>query len=391
MKKNRGRANDSESYLLMKYQQTITKQFETIIGIDLGDIKHAVCITDKDGNIEEETSVINRREDLEALTEQYPNALIAMEVGSHSPWISRLLATKGAEVIVANARKLRAIYQNDRKCDMLDARMLAKLVRVDRDLLSPIEHNSEETQQDFVSIKLRDCLVSQRVNIISNVRFIQKSLGIRLPSPSTPSFTKAARKYLSDNDLLDTLETIEPSLKVIDELSAQIKALDKKIEAAIAEKYHQAERMTQVGGVGPVTSLTFVLTIEDPSRFPDPRDVGGYLGLVPKRDQSGETDKQLPISKAGNKYLRKLLVQSAQYILGAHGPDSDLRRYGLRLAARGGKAAKKKAVVAVARKLAVLLLVMWQKDCDYEPLKNAQTKESKPSSEGSISEQKLAA
>ena len=365
----------------MKYQQNITKQFGTIIGIDLGDIRHAVCVTDKGGNILEEKSIINRRECFEELAEQYPDALIAMEVGTHSPWISRLFASLGAEVVVANARKLRAIYENNRKCDLLDARMLAKLVRVDRDLLSPIKHSSEETQRDFISIKLRDTLVRQRVNVISSVRFTLKSLGIRLPAPSTSSFAKAARHYLQNNDFPELLTTIEPCLRVIDELSAQIKELDKKIVKAIDEKYQHAQRPRQVDGVGPVTALSFVLAVEDPNRFPDPRDVGAYFGLVPRRDQSGESDKQLPISKAGNQHVRRLLVQSAQYILGHYGPDCDLRRYGLRLAARGGKAAKKKAVIAVARKLAVLLLVMWQTDSDYEPLKNAKAADAKKKAE----------
>lgn len=354
----------------MKYQQNITKQFETIIGIDLGDIQHAVCVTDKDGLILVEKTILNRREDLEALAEEYPNSLMAMEVGGHSPWISRLMTLLGAQVVVANARKLRAIYTNDRKCDRLDALMLAKLVRVDPDLLHPIEHSSEETQRDFLAIKLRHNLVRQRVNTISCVRFTLKSLGLRLPSTSTPSFSKRARTFLTNNDHAETLAAIEPCLKVLDELTAQIKVLDRKIEANIAEKYEHAQHLQQIDGVGPVTSLSFVLAVEDPARFADPRDVGAYFGLTPRRDQSGETDKQLPISKAGNQHVRQLLVQSAQYILGHHGPDCDLRRYGLRLAARGGKAAKRKAVVAVARKLAVVMLIMWRDRCDYEPLKS---------------------
>jgi transposase len=366
----------------MKNQNNITKQFETIIGIDLGDIQHAICVTDNHGSIIEEKSIVNRREILEELAEQYPGALIAMEVGSHSPWISRLLAAHGADVVVANARKLRAIYTNDRKCDQLDARMLAKLVRVDPELLSPIQHGSEEAQRDFVSIKLRYTLVRQRVNVISSIRFTLKSLGIRLPAPSTPAFVKAARRYLEANDHLEYLATIEPCLKVIDELGAQIKELDKKIETAINEKYQHAQRLQQVAGVGPITALSFVLAVEDPGRFEDPRDVGAYFGLVPKRDQSGDADKQLPISKAGNKQVRQLLVQCAQYILGHHGPDSDLRWYGLRLAARGGRAAKRKAVVAVARKLSVLLLIMWRRDSDYEPLKNATADQKAPEPTG---------
>ncbi len=345
------------------------KQFGTIIGIDLGDSKHFVCVTDKNGDITEEISLLNRSECFLPLTEKYPGALIAIECGTHSPWISRLLTSLGASVIVAHARKLRAIYTNDRKCDQYDARMLAKLARVDPELLHPIKHNSEESQRDFLSIKLRDSLVRQRVNLINTVRFTLKSLGLRIHSSSTPAFATTARKQLADDTI--TLTTIEPCLKVIDEINAQIKTLDKKIESTIEENHPAAKHLRQIPGVGPVTALSFVLAVEDPNRIEDPRDTGAYFGLVPRRDQSGETDKQLPISKGGNQIMRRLLVQCAQYIMGHFGPDCDLKRYGQKLAARGGKAAKKKAVIAVARKLSVLMLVMWKTNNDYDPLKNA--------------------
>jgi transposase len=349
-----------------------TSNQQTVIGIDLGDIKHAVCVTDKHGKILQEFSIPNRRDCLEDLAEDYPCSRIAMEVGTHSPWISRLLTAKGAEVFVANARRLRAIYTNPRKCDRLDAQMLAKLVRVDPELLAPIRHRSEEAQQDLLAIKLRDTLVRQRVNIISSIRSSLKALGFRLPSPSTTCFAKAARKFLVEEPQL--LSSIAPCLQVLDELSERIREFDRSISKATKDSYPEAGPLQEIGGIGPITALSFVLVIEDPSRFPEARDVGAYLGLVPRRDQSGGTDKELPISKAGNRYLRCLLVQSAQYILGHFGPDCELRRYGLRLAARGGKAAKKKAVVAVARKLAVLMLTLWQNQSAYEPLRNTERK-----------------
>ena len=349
-----------------------TKASKTVIGIDLGDIKHAICVTNKHGKILKEFSLPNRRDCLEEFADEYPKALIAMEVGTHSPWISRLFTAKGAEVIVANARKLRAIYTNERKCDRLDAQMLAKLVRVDPELLAPIRHGSERSQKDLLVIKLRDTLVRQRVNIIGSIRGSLKALGIRLPSPSCPSFAKAARSALREHT--EILPTIEPSLSTLDCLSAQIREFDKTIREAGRTRHPQAQALQQIPGVGPITSLCFVLAIEEPGRFRDPRDVGAYLGLVPRRDQSGDTDKQLPISKTGNRYLRCLLVQCAQYILGHYGPDCELRRHGLKLAARGGKAAKKKAIVAIARKLAVLMLILWQRQSDYEPLRHCSAK-----------------
>jgi len=351
----------------MKHNTTKTQQ--AIIGLDLGDKKHQVCVTNKkNGDIIEEHPMCNSRKHLEKLITKYPKALIAIEVGTHSTWISRFLTSKGATVIVANARKLRAIYTNDRKCDLLDARMLAKLVRVDPSLLHPVKHKSEQCQKDMLSIKMRDNLVRQRVNIVLAIRGTLKSLGLRIPSASTPAFSKSARVTLQEH--ADILKAVEPSLQVLDELTASVRELDKQIGETAKKGYPVVEGLRQIGGVGPITSLAFVLVVDEPKRFQDPRDIGGFLGLVPKRDQSGDTDKQLSITKAGDVYLRRLLVQSGQYIMGPFGEDCDLRRYGLRLAARGGKAAKKKAIIAVARKLAVLMLVMWQRGSDYEPLKN---------------------
>jgi transposase len=344
------------------------QQFRTIIGVDLGDNKHHVCVTDKEGSIVSETTVRNRREALAKLAKEHEGSLIAIEVGTHSPWVSRVIEQNGCRCVVANARKLRAIYQNERKCDQLDARMLAKLARVDEDLLSPIQHGSEERQLDRLAITLRESLVRQRVNIISTIRFSLKSLGIRLSGCSTSAFASRCRHQLEGSAVLSAVET---SLKALDELSTQIKELDKQIIETAKERYSQTQLLEQVPGVGPLTSLSYVLTIGDPDRFKDPRDVGAYLGLVPRRDQSGTTDKQLPISKTGNRELRRLLVQCAQYILGHFGPDCDLRRHGLMLAAKGGKAAKRKAVIAIARKLAVLLLVLWKTGQPYQPLRQS--------------------
>jgi len=269
------------------------------------------------------------------------------------------------KVTVANARKLRAIYQNKRKCDRLDAQMLARLLRAGPDLLSPIQHGTEQAQRDLVTIKLRDTLVRQRVHVISSIRGVIKSLGHRVPTCSTASFHKKAEEFLFQHPEL--LEAIAPCLEAVKILTEKIKHYEKEIAQATSTHHPEALRLQKIPSIGPITSLAFKLIIEDPARFKDPRDVGAYLGLVPRRDQSGGTDKELSISKAGNPYLRKLLVQSAQYLLGHFGPDCALREHGLKLAARGGKAAKKKAIIAVARKLAVMMIAMWQKGTDYEP------------------------
>ena len=335
------------------------------LGIDLGDCKHAICIIDQAGEVIQESRISNTRENLAQLSKSYPDALIAMEVGMHSPWVSRFLQKLEHRVIVANPRKLRAIYENPRKSDKKDARMLAKLARADESLLSPIQHRSERAQRDLLQIKLRDNLVRQRVNIISSVRFILKSLGIKTTSPKTAYFTRHLRRQL-EADYPEMLALVKPSLLVIDSITQQVKALDKSIETLAAESYPETQLLSQIAGIGALTSLAFVLTIEDPNRFKRARDVGSYLGLVPKRDQSGEMDKELRISKAGDRYLRTLLVNAAHYVLGPFGPDCELKRHGLKLVERGGARSKKKAVIAIARKLSVLMLTLWKNKSTYE-------------------------
>lgn len=346
-----------------------TKIPSITIGLDLGDKKHAVCALNHAGDIVEERSITNNRESLKRLSHKYPKSRIAMEVGSHSPWVSRFFESLGHEVLVANARKLRAIYTSDCKSDQTDAYMIARLARVDPSLLHPIQHSTEQAQRDLLQVKLRDNLVRQRVDIISSIRFTLKSMGVMVASPNTDCFAKRCRKTLQAQDTV-LLSMCEQSLHIVEELTRSIRELGHRIDELCAESYPETAYLQQIAGVGSITALSFVLTIGDPQRFESMRDVAPYLGLVPRRDQSGETDKQLRISKAGDSYLRRLLVSAAQYVLGPFGPDCDLRRHGLQLAERGGRGAKKKAVVAIARKLAVLMLTLWYREEIYEPLRN---------------------
>ena len=185
----------------------------------------------------------------------------------------------------------------------------------------------------------------------------------RLPSCSTESCYRQAGEHLPE-ELYDTLK---PVLGIIEDVTTQIKAFDKEIERISKEKYPETELLRVIKGVGPLTALAYILILEDPERFDKSRQVGSFVGLTPRRDQSGEIDKQLRITKAGNPYLRRLLVSAAQYILGPFGEDCNLKKFGLRLAARGGKNAKRRAVVAVARKLAVLLHRLWRHGMVYDP------------------------
>ncbi|HEY5706563.1 MAG TPA: IS110 family transposase [Terrimicrobiaceae bacterium] len=279
---------------------------------------------------------------------------------NHSPWISRFLDSLGMEVVVANPRKTRTISQSERKSDERDALVLARLGRADRNLLNPAVHGSEEAQHDLLQTKLRDNLVRARVAVINSVRFTLKSLGYRVSNPSSERFHKLVMEEVPGS----VGALIAHGVASIAELTARIKALEVSIARLATEKYPQTIYLQQVSGVGPITSLYFVLKIEKPQRFKRTRDIGAFVGLWPKRDQSG--DKELRISKCGDQYLRCLLVNAAQYILGPFGTDSALREHGLRLAQEGTARAKKRAVVAVARKLAVLLLTLWKSREPYE-------------------------
>jgi transposase len=334
------------------------------IGLDMGDRKHSICILDSDGEVVSRGVVGNTPSAIRKAFNDKKPTLVAMEAGTHSAWVSSLLIEMGHEVLVGNPRKLRAIWESDRKSDVRDAEMLARIARLDPQLLYPIRHRGRKAQRDLVSIRSRDLLVKARREMVCHVRSIAKTLGERVGSCSTKCFVRRAHEELSG----DLQEMLSPVLVAIEELDRQILEYDRKIEELSTHDYPETAALRAVSGVGPVTALAFVLTLEDPERFQKSRDVGPFLGLVPRRDQSGQTDKQLPITKAGNVVVRRLLVNCAQYILGAFGPDCELRDFGLRIAAQGGKNAKRRAVVAVARKLAVLLHRLWvHPEVAYDP------------------------
>ena len=338
-----------------------TKSSNITVGLDLGDRRHRFCALDERGEVVEEGSICNDRDSLTKLARRYHGALGVMEAGAHSPWISRLLEGLGWRVVVSNPRKVRAIYQHERKSDQRDAQMLARIGRMDPALLYPVRHSSEEAQRALLRIKLRDSLVRARVGLINSVRFSLKSLGYTVRNPSSERFHKTVMEEVPEA----LRQMIAPSVQALAELTARIKTLELEINTLAKIKYPQTARLQQIPGVGPITALYFVLKIEDPSRFENVRDIGAYAGLCPRRDQSGESDPQLRISKRGDAYLRRLLVSAAQYILGPFGPASALREYGLMLAADGTRRAKKRAVVAVARKLSVLLLSLWKNQTLY--------------------------
>jgi transposase len=338
------------------------------VGLDLGDNYTYLCLLETEsGEVIEEGRLRTTPAALKRRFSEREPMRVAIEAGTHSPWVSRLLEGWGHEVLVANARKLRLIYAEGRKTDKLDAQKLARLARLDPKLLSPLKHRGEAAQAHLAIVRSREALVSARTKLINHVRATAKSFGARLPGCSVETFHKKVRDGVPET----LVPALEPVLEVIASLSARIRDYDRKLEALAEESYPETNLLRQVKGVGALTALVFVLSLEDPARFEDSRVVGAYLGLVPGKSQSGERDPQQRISKQGDEMLRRLMVTSAHYVLGPFGEDSDLRRHGLKICERGGKSAKKRAVVAVARKLSVLLHRLWRTGEVYEPLFNA--------------------
>lgn len=355
----------------------MTEATTKTIGLDLGDKYSHACVLDAGGKVLERQRIRTTSAGMKKFFTKQEAATVVLETGTHARWVSKEIESLGHAVIVANARDVRLVYGGRRKNDQLDAEALARLGRVDPSLLNPVTLRSQKAHADLAIIKARAQLVKLRTELINHVRGTCKAAGYRPPTCSADAFHRRVTLFLPK----DLKPALLPLITTLEHLTMQIREYDKEIARKI-EQYSEVKPLLSVVGVGPITALAFVLTLEDPSRFARSRDVGPFVGLVPKEWQSGGSNPELGITKAGNPYLRKLLVQCAHYILGVFGPDSELRRFGERVIARAGTtprrgkkrtSPKKRAAVAVARKLAVLLHRLWVTGEDWKPFYNAAT------------------
>jgi transposase len=337
------------------------------IGLDLGDRWSWYCVLDECGAVLLEQRLGTSPKAMREVLGAVPHCRIALETGMHSPWVSRVLSECGHEVIVAHARNVRLIGESRKKDDRMDAQTLARLARIDPQLLSPVKHRSQKAQADLTLIRARAGLVRARTALVNTARGLAKSYGERLRGCNVRNMNPGKAERLSP----ELQRALEPLLAGIASVSEQIGEYNERIETLAGQSYPQVALLKQVKGVGTLIALTYMLTLEDAHRFRKSRDVGCYLGLQPGRRNSGQSEPQMHISKEGDPYLRTLLVQGAQHILGPFGVDCDLRRWGLKLAERGGRSGKKRAIIAVARKLAVLLHHLWVSGEAYQPLRDS--------------------
>lgn len=345
------------------------------IGVDIGDRSSHYCVVDGKGEIVEEGKLDTTRTGLNALFEGLARVSVAIEAGTHSPWISRHLSSQGHEVIVANPRRVEAISSNNRKNDRVDAKMLAKLARFDPELLHPIRHRTEETQVHLTHIRSRANLVEMRTALVNEARGQAKALGYRLETCDPDDLGLKQAKDLPEG----VRGALQLTLETIGDLTEKIKQADWNI-GQIAKQYPEIKLLTAIYGVGELTALAFVLTIEDAGRFEKSRDVGAYLGIAPGQKQSGDSDPQQRITKEGDRMVRWMLVQCAHCMLRKNAPDSDLKRWGEKKLSEqagkpGKKSGKKKVLVAMARKLSVVMHKLWANGEEYDPLYNAKQQE----------------
>lgn len=338
-----------------------------VIGIDVSDQQSQVCILDSAGRVVGEHKVKTTPAAFGVFFATYAGCRVALEVGAHSHWMSELLSGVGCSPLVANARRLGVITKSQRKNDRNDAKMLAELLRAAPHLLQPVEPRSQDVMEARCLLKARDALVRTRTNLVNAARGLVKPFGIRLPKCSTPSFAKKAAPHITDF----LQEAVEPLLGTIALLTSKIACLDRKVEDLADKKYPATKRLQEVVGVGPLTALAFVLAVGNAKRFKKSRAVGAYFGLTPGQFESGTKSPQLGITKCGDPFVRRLLINCSQYILGPFGPECDLRTFGEALCKRGARNAKKRAVVAVARKLAVMMHRLLVSDAAYQPQRQA--------------------
>lgn len=332
------------------------------IGLDLGDKLSEVCVLDPERRIVQQGPLPTNPESFEAFFHGFPGATLVFEVGSQSRWVQPLARKSGiGTAIAADPRQLKLISESRKKTDQRDAYILARTGQGMPELLCPVEHRSEAVQADLSVMRSRELLVGQRTRMVTRIRGIVKATGHRLPTCSATYFFRQAREHIPAHLEL----ACAPLLAVLEVIHEQLLEITRQTKKMVKERYPVVEVLMTAPSVGLTTAMTFALTIEKPGRIRGTRNIGAYLGMTPRKKESGDSSPQLGITKAGDTHLRRLLVLCAHHLV-SRGKDCQLKRWGLALCERGGRNAKKRAVVAVARKLSVHLLAIWKSGEPYD-------------------------
>ncbi len=366
--KKTGKSMSSKLWLTLRARIEECSAQVAMIGIDIGDRVSELCVLSHDKQVLVRGGVATDWATMERFFQPLAPTVVVMETGTHSPWMDRLIRQCGHRVLVASAREVSRVLKNKKKNDRRDAEQLARLAAADEALLGLVKHRGQEAQLGLGKVKVRDHLVKIRTGLCNTVRGLVKSHGHQLPKAAP----EAMRRQVAEGLQEELQDLIAPLLQHIEQLNESIRELDKELEELGRKKYPQTSQLQQIYGVGPIVSLAFVLTMDDPQRFGKSRDVGSYLGLTPGQDESGASKPELRITKEGDGLMRTLLVNAAQTVMRKNSPECDLKRHGMKLAAKGDKTAKKKAVVAVGRKLAVLMHKLLVSKTPYNPQHNVQ-------------------
>jgi transposase len=335
------------------------------LGLDVGDRFIQVCEV-RGGVVVAQRQIPTSRESLTKFVAGQKPCRVVIEVGKHSPWMSDLFKTTAFEAIFVNAARLMTLHELKRKTDKLDARYLASRGSLNDAKMfeSRVEHRVLKSRAAMTLIRSRDVMVRSRTRLVTSARSMVDSYGGKLPSCAPESFTSPKVVKAIPKEIF---EAIEPMIGMIKSANQQILKLEKKINKLAQKEFPQVAAVSQVQGVGNLTGLAFTLVVDDVKRFKNGRLVGAYLGLTPGIRQSGEEEHELGITKEGDDLVRRLLVQAANYIV-YRGEDSDLRRFGERIIEANKRTGKKRAVIAVARKLAVVLFHLLKTGDTYDPL-----------------------
>lgn len=353
-------------------------EYYTAIGIDVSDRTSKICVMTKVAGmrrIVDETTVATTKDGLrEYLDRQDRNAPVTFETGIHCRWMAEFVRGMGFKVYVANPAKLKLLTESDTKNDRNDARELARYTLADVEMPHPVFLRAEQYQQMIRLLEARRALLGARTKLINEMRGFAKSMGFRIPRRDADYFHLIDRATWPRD-----LETLcWPMLAVVKTISLKIKAVEKQMHvlADTPEFRESAERLQQIAGVGFFSSVAFIAFLGgNYERFAKARDVGPYLGLVPRQDASGDTDKQLSITKKGPSLLRSLLTECAQAVMKDGAKMSDLKLKGQRIAARGGKNAKKRAITAIVRSLAVTMVALLKHpEREYKPISDENRK-----------------